>query len=80
MTKQTLADRVKESLERLRTESAEIRDQEWAEREQAGENLILILRGEHWESTRPSERTVEQKREALFHGIKKNRREQQNGK
>lgn len=70
----TLAQRLKQQLAGLREENKTLRDIEWQQRVDSGEALINQLRGEHWESTQPSLRTVEQNRDALFHSIKEKRK------
>jgi len=71
-----MSSKIQDDMDRRRDRQRELRqqqqDQDWQQRADSGQTLIQILHGEHWESTRPSERNSDQNREAILHSIRIN--------
>ena len=65
----TLTEKIKQRYEANQRATFALLDSEWEARELSGENLILILRGEHWQTTKPSLRDLDQNRDCLLHNI-----------
>jgi hypothetical protein len=66
----TLRNQLQQLTDQAQAERIRIDDEAWLEREQLGINLILILQGQLWEGTQPSQRDVDQRRDALFYRMR----------
>ena len=69
----TLRNQLQVWSDQAQAERIRIADEAWLEQRDSIETMILILQGHHWAGIQPSQRDVDQRRDALFYRMRNRR-------